>query len=156
MFIHDTRWHQYLLTIASEVPLANTHARKGALRSPHPASPCFVLGILRVLLRQPTGRAADVWRGRQNAYIRTSLLATLQSLNLVSFKTFETCLKPFRVVFWDILPSKMIVDRRFRGAYCLHHQGSVYPRRQLWTSYSPPWELEISHCLKPFILCAPT
>jgi hypothetical protein len=30
---------------------------------------------------------------------------------------------PFRVVFWDILPCKMIVDRRFRGAYCLHHQG---------------------------------
>jgi hypothetical protein len=28
----------------------------------------------------------------------------------------------FRVVFWDILPCKMIVDRRFRGAYCLHHQ----------------------------------
>jgi hypothetical protein len=26
----------------------------------------------------------------------------------------------FRVVFWDILPCKMIVDRRFRGAYCLH------------------------------------
>jgi hypothetical protein len=31
----------------------------------------------------------------------------------------------FRVVFWDILPCKMIVDRRFRGAYCLHHQGSL-------------------------------
>jgi hypothetical protein len=29
----------------------------------------------------------------------------------------------FRVVFYDILPCKMIVDRRFRGAYCLHHQG---------------------------------
>jgi hypothetical protein len=28
----------------------------------------------------------------------------------------------FRVVFWDILPCKMIVDRHFRGAYCLHHQ----------------------------------
>jgi hypothetical protein len=27
----------------------------------------------------------------------------------------------FRVVFWDILPCKMIVDRRFRGAYCQHH-----------------------------------
>jgi hypothetical protein len=27
----------------------------------------------------------------------------------------------FRVVFWVILPCKMIVDRRFRGAYCLHH-----------------------------------
>jgi hypothetical protein len=33
----------------------------------------------------------------------------------------------FRVVFWDILPCKMIVDRRFRGAYCLHHQGSLIP-----------------------------
>jgi hypothetical protein len=31
----------------------------------------------------------------------------------------------FRVVFWDILPCKMIIDRRFRGAYCLHHQGWV-------------------------------
>jgi hypothetical protein len=29
----------------------------------------------------------------------------------------------FRVVFWVILPCKMIVDRHFRGAYCLHHQG---------------------------------
>jgi hypothetical protein len=29
----------------------------------------------------------------------------------------------FRVVYWVILPCKMIVDRRFRGAYCLHHQG---------------------------------
>jgi hypothetical protein len=29
----------------------------------------------------------------------------------------------FRVVFWDMLPCKIIVDRRFRGTYCLHHQG---------------------------------
>jgi hypothetical protein len=29
----------------------------------------------------------------------------------------------FRIVFWDVLPCKMIVDRRFRGAYCVHHQG---------------------------------
>jgi hypothetical protein len=43
----------------------------------------------------------------------------------------------FRIFFWDILPCKMIVDRRFRGTYCLHH----HPRRLLWTSYSPPWEL---------------
>jgi hypothetical protein len=32
----------------------------------------------------------------------------------------------FRAVFWVILPCKMMVDRRFRGAYCLHHQGWVY------------------------------
>jgi hypothetical protein len=31
----------------------------------------------------------------------------------------------FRIVFWDILPCKMILDRRFRGTYCLHHQGWV-------------------------------
>jgi len=32
----------------------------------------------------------------------------------------------FRIVFWDVLPCKMIVDRRFRGAFCLHHQGDDY------------------------------
>jgi hypothetical protein len=30
----------------------------------------------------------------------------------------------FRIVFWDVLPCKMIVDRRFRGAYCLQPQGT--------------------------------
>jgi hypothetical protein len=69
----------------------------------------------------------------------------------------------FRFVFWDVLPFKVIVDRRFRGTCCLHHRpddgGSTYfwnvgrrlfytavhPRIQIWTSYSPPWELETSH-----------
>jgi hypothetical protein len=36
----------------------------------------------------------------------------------------------FRVVFWDILPCKIIVDRRFRGAYCLHHQDEHHTRRR--------------------------
>jgi hypothetical protein len=31
----------------------------------------------------------------------------------------------FRIVFWDVLPCKMFVDRRFRGAYCLHHHSSL-------------------------------
>jgi hypothetical protein len=31
----------------------------------------------------------------------------------------------FRIVFWYVLPCKMIFDRRFRGAYCLHHEGWV-------------------------------
>jgi hypothetical protein len=60
----------------------------------------------------------------------------------------------FRFVFWVVLPCKIIVDRRFRGTCCLHHQGNhhqlfymaVQPRRQIWTSYSPPRELEISLC----------
>jgi hypothetical protein len=28
----------------------------------------------------------------------------------------------FRFVFWDVLPCKIIVDRRFRGTGCLHLQ----------------------------------
>jgi hypothetical protein len=40
--------------------------------------------------------------------------------------------KMFRAVFWVILPCKMIVDRRFRGAYCLHHQGWVKPPAQAY------------------------
>jgi hypothetical protein len=46
-----------------------------------------------------------------------------------SFLMCVTHIVLFRAVFWVVLPCKMIVDRRFRGAYCLHHQG----------------ELEISH-----------
>jgi hypothetical protein len=38
----------------------------------------------------------------------------------------------FRIVFWDVLPCKIIVDRRFRGTCCLHHQGShPYRNRSL-------------------------
>jgi hypothetical protein len=37
----------------------------------------------------------------------------------------------FRVVFWDILPCKIIVDRRFRGVYCLHHHPSISQKTTL-------------------------
>jgi hypothetical protein len=68
-------------------------------------------------------------------------------------------------VFWDVAPySPVEDDRRFRGAYCLHHQGddgggerlwdvgrlldytAQHPRRQP-SSYSLPWEPEISSSL---------
>jgi hypothetical protein len=32
----------------------------------------------------------------------------------------------FRFVFWDVLPWKVIVERRFKGTCCLH-QGDVLP-----------------------------
>jgi hypothetical protein len=35
----------------------------------------------------------------------------------------DKCLIEFRIVFWDLLPCKIIIDRRFRGTCCLHHQG---------------------------------
>jgi hypothetical protein len=45
---------------------------------------------------------------------------------LLSPPSLQISLKPssfmmFRAVFWVVLPCKMIVDRRFRGTYCLHH-----------------------------------
>jgi hypothetical protein len=75
------------------------------------------------------------------------------------FQVLTAAIMMFRVVFWDILPCKMIVDRRFRGGLLYNldpfvlgslipdHGGSthlwnvgrqsfytaVYPRRQLWT-----------------------
>jgi hypothetical protein len=39
----------------------------------------------------------------------------------VRFQVLTAACMMFRVVFWVILPCKMIVDRRFRVAYCLHH-----------------------------------
>jgi hypothetical protein len=43
-------------------------------------------------------------------------------------------MRMFRAVFWVILPCKMIVDRRFRGAYSLHHQGSSLMMEAVRTS----------------------
>jgi hypothetical protein len=45
----------------------------------------------------------------------------------VRFKVLTAASMMFRVVFWDILPCKMIVDRRFRGAYCLHFTQQYIP-----------------------------
>jgi hypothetical protein len=80
-------------------------------------------------------------------------------------------IKKFRA-FWDVAPcSHVKVDRRFRGAYCLHHQGDDRGSTHLWnvgplqrdytalhprkpkTSYSPPWEPEVSHSYHEVIFC---
>jgi hypothetical protein len=47
------------------------------------------------------------------------------SNSCMRFQVLTAASMMFRVVLWVILPCKMIVDRRFRGAYCLHHQGSA-------------------------------
>jgi hypothetical protein len=44
------------------------------------------------------------------------------SSHYVRFKVLTEASMMFRAVFWVVLPCKMIVDRRFRGAYCLHYQ----------------------------------
>jgi hypothetical protein len=41
----------------------------------------------------------------------------------VRFQVLTAASMKFRFVFWDILPCKITVDRRFRSTCCLHHQG---------------------------------
>jgi hypothetical protein len=45
------------------------------------------------------------------------------------FQVLTAASMMFRVVFWVVLPCKMIVDRRFRGVYFLHHQYAPLKRR---------------------------
>jgi hypothetical protein len=40
-----------------------------------------------------------------------------QYINYVRFQVLTAASMTFRIVFWDVLPCKMIVDRRFRGTY---------------------------------------
>jgi hypothetical protein len=39
------------------------------------------------------------------------------------FQVLTAASMKFRFVFWDVLPCKIIVDRRFRGTSWRHHQG---------------------------------
>jgi hypothetical protein len=62
----------------------------------------------------------------------------------VRFQVLTAASMKFRIVFWDVLPCKIIVDWRFRGTCCLHRRGwnvgrqlsytAVHPRRHFWTS----------------------
>jgi hypothetical protein len=45
---------------------------------------------------------------------------------LVMFQVLTAASMKFSIVFWDVLPCKIIVDQRFRGTFCLHHQGDSY------------------------------
>jgi hypothetical protein len=47
-------------------------------------------------------------------------------IRIVRFKVLTAASMMFRVVFWVVLPCKIIVDRRFRGAYCLHHSLMIH------------------------------
>jgi hypothetical protein len=78
----------------------------------------------------------------------------------------------FHAVLWNVDNNQELVQRNFdsrvviiSSAHIIPDDGgsthlwnvgrqlfytAVHPRRQLWTSYSPPWELEISQKLKAF------
>jgi hypothetical protein len=52
---------------------------------------------------------------------RCSFLGTsaVNNIDIVRFQVLTAASMKFRIVFWDVLPCKIIVDRRFRGACCL-------------------------------------
>jgi hypothetical protein len=66
-------------------------------------------------------------------YIRISELQLIQT----------TAILKFRFVFWDVLPCKIIVYRRFRGTCCLHHQGDVFDDSNPFGSRKP---IASAHC----------
>jgi len=55
----------------------------------------------------------------------TKYMEQQTKITYVRFQVLTAASMKFRV-FWDVAPcSHVEVDRRFRGAYCLHHQGAL-------------------------------
>jgi hypothetical protein len=55
-------------------------------------------------------------------------IVSIASKKLVKSMRFQVLMAAsmmFSVVFWDVLPCKMIVDRRFRGAYSLKRRSTI-------------------------------
>jgi hypothetical protein len=77
----------------------------------------------------------------------TNQRGTMKSCMLLGLQSRNKLLLKFRV-FWDVLPcSQVDVNRRFRGAYCLHHQRDEYLLRPvLWKNqkYEPGGRLKVS------------
>jgi hypothetical protein len=66
----------------------------------------------------------------------------------VRFQVLTAASMKFRIVFWDVLPCKIIVlmmeaVRTSETSVDNHFTRQYIPEDKFWTSYSPPWELEI-------------
>jgi hypothetical protein len=83
--------------------------------------------------------------------VQLVLINTYKLLH-VRFQVLTAASMMFRTVFWDILPCKMIVDRRFRGAYCLlmmykllhHHHFRVASVSQTSDNLGPLHRLSVN------------
>jgi hypothetical protein len=61
----------------------------------------------------------------------------------VRFQVLTAASMKFRFVYWDVLPCKIIVDRRFRGTCCLHHQGDESVHNCFTRQYIPEDKSEL-------------
>jgi hypothetical protein len=62
-----------------------------------------------------TAKRGCITKGGSSYFVNYLLPVRFQVLTVASMK--------FRFVFWDVPPCKIIVNGRFRGTCCLHHQG---------------------------------
>jgi hypothetical protein len=58
------------------------------------------------------------------------------------------------IVFWDVVPSRLVdIGWRFRGAYCLHNQGSNLQTRRRENFKSHQLQVFIQKYLLHFVSC---
>jgi hypothetical protein len=72
--------------------------------------------------------------------------AYYNNIRNLRFQVLTAASMMFRAVFWVLIPDDGGSTHLWNVGRQLFYT-AVYPRRQLWTSYSPSWELEISHNL---------
>jgi hypothetical protein len=115
---------------------------------------CFILGIITSQTREIFIRAYGADSVINKIFFVIVLFFEMEWMVLFEFLRFQVLTAAsvkFRIVFWDVLPCKIIVDRRFRGTcgwFIPDDGGSTYlwniglqlfytavhPRRQFWTS----------------------
>jgi hypothetical protein len=71
----------------------------------------------------PPEYEAGVVTTRQRRSVVLKIMLSRNMFIHLRFQVLKAASMMFRIVFWDVLPCKIIVDRRFRGTCCLHHQG---------------------------------
>jgi hypothetical protein len=76
-------------------------------------------------LLQSEIKLRDLWSTPDDViYYRNTLSVIFKVVTIIEIMLF------FRFVFWDVIPCKIIVDRRFRGTCWLHLQGDECTRRR--------------------------
>jgi hypothetical protein len=101
----------------------------------HELATCQVhlTSLLMITLIIPNGLSAYwIYTTMNNCYIRQSALILRGLINKQYAK--QVWIGTKTRAFWDIAPWGLGVERRFRGAYCLHHQGHSSPWR--WRQYA--------------------
>jgi hypothetical protein len=92
-------------------------------------------------LLTPRWSGKNFWTFRRRKFLQN--IGSFYLLDMMQYPKYPAVNMIFRIVFWDVLPCKM----RFQRCILPPSSGmsTVHIRRQFWTSYSLPWELEISH-----------